>query len=139
MALGLMANVSLAQNISPDSTKLALKRLNEIKQELKKSNQVSAESIDKMLSLGMWDDAFKAISTHKKPTPAIELLSADYFMLNNNFKPAEQIVNKILKQDPKNEKAVSLLVALKVQAWLLPEAASICEQFLKTKSSEKNS
>jgi thioredoxin-like negative regulator of GroEL len=90
-----------------------------------------------MLSLGMWDEAFRAISSYKKPTQPIELLSADYFMLNNDYKSAEQIVNKVLKQDSKNEKAISLKVALKVQAWLLPEAATICEQFLKAKSSEK--
>jgi predicted Zn-dependent protease len=137
LAFVLISNVSFAQNISPDSTRLALKRLTEIKQELRKSNQNSAESIDKMLSLGMWDEAFKAISSYKNPTQAIELLSADYFMLNNDYKSAEQIVNKVLKQDSKNEKAISLKVALKVQAWLLPEAATICEQFLKAKGSEK--
>ncbi len=137
LACGLIANISFAQNISPDSAKLALKKLAEIKQELKKSNQTNAESIDKMLSLGMWDEAYKAIASHKKPTQAITLLSADYFMFNNDFKAAEQIVNKVLKQDSNNEKAISIQVALKVQAWLLPEAATICEQFLKTKSSEK--
>ncbi len=137
LAFGLIANATYAQSISPDSTRLALKRLTEIKQELKKSNQVSIESIDKMLSLGMWDEAFKAISSNKKPTPAIELLSADYLMLNNNFKDAELIVNKVLKQDIKNEKAISIRIALKVQAWLLPEAAAICEQFLKNNNSDK--
>ena len=119
LAFVLISNVSFAQNISPDSTRLALKRLTEIKQELRKSNQNSAESIDKMLSLGMWDEAFKAISSYKNPTQAIELLSADYFMLNNDYKSAEQIVNKVLKQDSKHEKAISLKVALKVQACLL--------------------
>lgn len=137
LAFVLISNVSFAQNVSPDSTRLALKRLTEIKQELRKSHQNSAESIDKMLLLGMWDEAFKAISSYKTPNQAIELLSADYFMLNNDYKAAEQIVNKVLKQDSKNEKAISLKVALKVQAWLLPEAATICEQFLKAKSSEK--
>lgn len=133
----LISNASFAQNISPDSITLILKRLAEIKQELRKSNQNSAENIDKMLSLGMWNEAFKAISNYKKPTQAIELLSADYFMLNNDYKAAERIVNKVLKQDSKNEKAISIKVALKLQAWLLPEAATICEQYLKTKGSEK--
>ena len=137
IVFGLISNFSFAQNLSPDSTKLALKRLNEIKQELKKSNQINIESIDKMLSLGMWNEAFKAISSYKKPTQAIDLLYADYLMLNNDFKAAEQIVNKVLKQDSKNEKAISIRIALKVQAWLLPEAASICEQFLKNNNSEK--
>lgn len=133
----LITNLSFAQQISPDSTKLALKRLAEIKQELKKSDLNNAENIDKMLSLGMWDEAFTAISTYKKPSLQIELLLADYLILNNDFKGAEQIVNKILKQDSKNEKAISIQVALKVQAWLLQEAATICEEFLKRKSSEK--
>lgn len=137
LAFALISNISFAQNLSPDSTNLALKRLVEIKQELKKSNQNNVENIDKMLSLGMWNEAFKAISSYKKPTQAIELLYADYFMLNNDYKAAEQIVNKVLKQDSKNEKAIAIKVALKVQAWLLPEAASICEQYLKTKDSEK--
>ena len=137
IVFGLISNFSFAQNLSPDSTKLALKRLNEIKQELKKSNQINIESIDKMLSLGMWNEAFKAISSYKKPTQAVDLLYADYLMLNNDFKAAEQIVNKVLKQDSKNEKAISIRIALKVQAWLLPEAASICEQFLKNNNSEK--
>ena len=63
----LISNASFAQNISPDSITLILKRLAEIKQELRKSNQNSAENIDKMLSLGMWNEAFEAISNYKKP------------------------------------------------------------------------
>lgn len=137
VAFVLIANLSFAQSLSPDSAKLALKKLQLIKQELRQSNQTDAAHIDKMLSLGMWAEASKAISGHKNPSVAIMLLSADYLMLNNDYKAAEQIVNKVLKQDPKNEKAVSILAALKIQAWLLPEAAAICEQFLKTKPSEK--
>ncbi len=130
-----------AQTIAPDDTALTLKELVKVKQQLKKNltdpKQNKIAIIQRMLELGSWNEALNAISSYKNPTQPIELLSADYLMLNNDFKGAEKIVNKVLKQDSKNEKAISLLVALKVQAWLLPEAATICEQFLKTKGSEK--
>lgn len=134
---GLIVNLSFAQNIAPDDAKLALTQLKAVKQELRKANQASPENIDKMLSLGMWEEALQAIGKYKTRTTAIDLLYADYLMLNNDFKAAELIVNKVLKQEPKNEKAVAIKAALKVQAWELPQAALICEQFLKTKPSEK--
>ena len=134
---GLMVNLSFAQNIPADDAKLALIQLKALKQGLKQANQINPESIDQMLSLGMWDEALQAIAKHKKPTTAIVLLSVDYLMLNNDFKTAALIVNKVLKQEPRNEKAVALSAALRVQAWQLPEAALICEQFLKVKPAEK--
>ena len=133
---------SYGQTISPDSTASAMKQLKGLKQQLSKSLSVDkgknkVARIQRMLELGMWEEAIQAIAENKKPSAGYKLLLADYLMLNNELKKAETIVNEVLKGEPKNEKALLLKVFLEIQAWRLPQAAAICERAVKEKSSEK--
>ncbi|MBB2150581.1 tetratricopeptide repeat protein [Pedobacter gandavensis] len=126
-----------AQTIYPDSAGLALKQLSKEKQAIMQhfSNAGNkTESIEKMLSLGLWKEAALAISANKQPSTAYKLLSADYLILNNDFKQAEVLVDQLRKVEPKNEKAILLKAYLEIQAWRLPAAAALCEQALKGQS-----
>ncbi|WP_342328206.1 tetratricopeptide repeat protein [Pedobacter sp. FW305-3-2-15-E-R2A2] len=129
-----------AQNISPDSAGKALKDLSALKAKVLKEFSFSGkpvEGIQRMLQLGMWKEATRAIAAHPKPSVAYQLLSADYLILTNELKKAELLVNEVHKAQPKNEKAILLKAFLEIQAWRLPQAAALCEQALKSQPSEK--
>lgn len=130
-----------AQTIHPDSAGLALKKLSSLQQEvLKKAKQPGkeqVESLSKLLQLGMWNEAMQTVNGKGSNTPDFQLLKADYLILTNELKQAEQIVFEVLKKQPSNEKAILLKAFLEIQAWRLPEAAQVCELALKKQPSEK--
>lgn len=129
-----------AQTLSPDSAGRALKDLSALKARTLKEFSASGkqvEGIRRMLQLGMWKEATAAIAAHKPASAAYKLLSADYLILSNELKKAEVLVNEVRKAEPKNETAIVLKAFLEIQAWRLPEAAALCEQALKVRSSEK--
>jgi tetratricopeptide (TPR) repeat protein len=129
-----------AQTISPDSAGKALKDLSALKAKVLKefsSSGKPVEGIQRMLQLGMWKEATRAIAAHPRPSVDYQLLSADYLILTNELKKAEVLVNAVRKAQPKNDKAILLKAFLEIQAWRLPEAAVLCEQALKSQPSEK--
>ena len=132
---------SIAQTIDPDSIEMAKKQLIIVKKSLSESlikrGRNRGPIIQKMLELGMWQEALKAISGLKSGSKEHQLLSAEYLILNNEFKEAEILVNKILVKHVQDEKAILLKSLLEMHAWQLPEAASILEKALKNMQSEK--
>lgn len=132
---------SFAQTIDPDSIELVKKQLSSVKkgliENLGKENSNSGQIIQSMLELGMWQEALKAMSELKSGSLEHQLLAAEYLILNNEFKEAEVIVNKILVKNGQEEKAILLKSVLEMHAWRLPEAASILEKALKNLRSEK--
>ncbi|WP_316820799.1 tetratricopeptide repeat protein [Pedobacter gandavensis] len=129
-----------AQTLHPDSVVLALKQLSKEKQELLHQFSASGnktEYVEKMLTLGLWEEAAQAISVNQQASPDFKLLKADYLFLNNEFKAAEALVDAFIKANPRHEKAILLKAALEIQAWRLQAAALRCEQALKTQPSEK--
>lgn len=121
-----------AQFINPDSTAKAMAALQRLQVQLKKNlsdpGTDKAAVLQKMLDVGMWDEAYEAIRAQDQSLPEYRLLLADYYILNNDFKEAETLVSKVLEQDKNNEKALLKKAFLAIQAWQLPEAADICEQ-----------
>lgn len=132
---------SFAQTIDPDSIELVKKQLTSVKkgliENLGKENSNSGQIIQSMLELGMWQEALKAMSELKSGSLEHQLLAAEYLILNNEFKEAEVIVNKILVKNGQEEKAILLKSVLEMHAWRLHEAASILEKALKNLRSEK--
>jgi predicted Zn-dependent protease len=128
------------QNINPDSATLALKELTKVKQQLLKAVETPGQQkvpvIQRMIELGMWNEALKEIERNKKPSADYKILSANYLILNNELKKAARLVYEVLKAQPKNQKALLLKAFLEVQAWQLPQAAATCEKALKDGTNE---
>ena len=108
--LSFNSTILIAQNIHPDSILLIKQGLNKKKQEL--SLELSKKSgdpialLDRMLELGMWQEALQGINLLKKDSPEQELLLANYLILNNDFKTAEKHINQVLVQYKQNERAI---------------------------------
>ena len=130
-----------AQTINPDNIELVKKELNNTKKELslKFLNHSGSQALilERMLELGMWQEALKGINSLKKGSPEQQLLLANYLILNNDFSAAEKYVNIVLGQDKQNEQAIYLKSVLEMHAWRLSNAALLLEEVLKNKSSEK--
>ncbi|WP_395627161.1 hypothetical protein, partial [Daejeonella sp.] len=96
-----------AQTINPDNIELVKKELNNTKKELslKFLNHSGSQTLvlERMLELGMWQEALKGIHSLKKGSPEQQLLLANYLILNNDFSAAEKYVNIVLGQDKQNE------------------------------------
>ncbi|WP_395803349.1 tetratricopeptide repeat protein [Daejeonella sp.] len=139
--LSFNSTILIAQTIHPDSILLIKQGLNKKKQEL--SLELSKKSgdpialLERMLELGMWQEALQGINLLKKGNPAQELLLANYLILNNDFKTAEKHVNQVLVQYKQNEQAIYLKSILEMHAWRLSNASSLLENAIKNKSSEK--
>jgi len=132
---------SIAQTIDPDSIELAKKQLvfvkTELSKELTKGGKNKEQIIRSMLELGMWREASQGIAKLKSGSKEHQLLSAEYLILNNEYKEAEILVNKVLSRYGQSEKAILLKSVLEMHAWRLPNAASILEKALKNMQSEK--
>jgi Tfp pilus assembly protein PilF len=132
---------SYAQTIHPDSISLIKQALNKKKQEL--SSELSKKSgdhithLERMLELGMWQEALQGINSLKKGSPEQELLLANYFILNNDFSAAEKHVEQVISRDKQNEQAIYLKSVLEMHAWRLSNASSLLENVIKNKSTEK--
>ncbi|TDQ11342.1 tetratricopeptide repeat protein [Pedobacter metabolipauper] len=125
---------SQSQTLNPDDTKAvfaALEKSRTVLLEDKTSAADQAVKISRMLKLGLWNEANVLIHSDQFKTIDHQLLYADYLVLINEFEQAGVIVNKVLKAQPKNEKAVLLKSFLEIQAWRLPSAADYALKALK--------
>lgn len=137
----LQANV-FSQRIDPDNTIAAAKQLEFEQETLRnqfKNSAIQPEVvIERMLDLGLFEEAEKSIKKIKEPSStAAKLLNARYLILTNDFKGAENFVNDILKKEPGLEKAVALNIFLEIQAWRLDNAKRICTDYLSGNNSEE--
>lgn len=132
-----------AQVIDADNTAEASKRLQaeqaSLRQQFKeKSGNLPIPVLERMLNLGLFEEAKSAIRTIKDPSaPEARLLKAHNLVLLNDFKGAETFVNEVLKNHPDLEQAVAWKAFLEIQAWRLERAKEICTDYLSKKKSEK--
>jgi cytochrome c-type biogenesis protein CcmH/NrfG len=125
-----------AQTINPDSAALALSSLKKTHDDMRqqpvaKGHAQLVAQINLMLKLGVWDKAQSVLKT-LPDNPDYELLKADYLIMHNDYFDAEGLVNKVLKKNAANEKALQLRATLQIQAWRLPQAITTCKAILKT-------
>ncbi len=133
---------ALSQIIDPDNAVEDSKRLkieqNSLRNQFKNSEFQPENVIDKMLDLGLFEEARKSIKKIKSSTSiTANLLNARYLILTNDFKGAENYVNNVLKKQPGLEKAVALKIFLEIQAWRLENAKQICTSYLIKNNSEE--
>ena len=131
-----------SQRINPDNTVEASNQLKieqmRLQTQFHNSAIQPASVIEKMLDLGLFEDAKRAVEYIKDPSSAAsKLLKARYLILTNDFKGAERYVNEVLKEQPGLEKAVALHIFLEIQAWRLDHAKRICTTYLSKKHSEE--
>lgn len=119
------------QNLSPDDTEGALSLLTEQRLEIRKENGPrSATRIAEMLKLGMWEDLEKELKK-KNLSGDLLLQKAQFLLLKNRFKEAEQILKKI-KVGPNEQESYDLLqIRLLTEAWELQKAEKACINILK--------
>lgn len=139
--LSLNTLITFGQAINPDSVISATKELHNYKKQLLSAlsdPQVKkVPLIQRMIELGMWEEASLAIKQFKPATSEYQLMSAEYHIIHNEFKKAEVLVHEVLNKQSGNEHAILLKAGLEIQAWRLQEAVMICEKALKKKASEK--
>ena len=132
-----------AWQIDPDNTVEATKQLqseqeNLRRQVLAKPGSVSPKIIERMLNLGLFEEANNALNNLKDPsTPKVKLLKAHYQVLMNDFAKAEKFVNDVLKNNADVEEAVALKIFLEIQAWRLENAKKISTDYIAKKKAEK--
>jgi len=81
------------------------------------------ERIDKMLDVGLWDAAQKALFKKKsKRSTETDRLKGKYFFLTYHFNEAEAQVNSLLDKDPEYLPGLVLKTKLQIQAWRLKDA-----------------
>ena len=88
------------------------------------------EVLKSMLMLGQWDEALAGIrSGNLAPTDSLNLM-ASWHWLHNDFFKSEACLDAVLQLDPDNRAAQIMQARLKVEAWQLTEAESLCRALL---------
>ncbi len=135
--------ISFGQSINADDTRAATAALHEMRSDLKvkaksaTNDRTRFEVADKMLRLGLWDEARQVMKSMNQSSDSYRHLQSQYLILNNDYKGAQSLVDGILKKNPNNQDALAEKAFLEIQAWRLSNAASLCEAALKKQYSEK--
>lgn len=88
--------------------------------------------IRRLLELGLWDEAESAMRTHSG-LGALDkaLLKIRFSWLNNDFKAAEDQVQRVLQTHPDQSEALQFRATLYIESWELQKAVDLCEHLLK--------
>jgi tetratricopeptide (TPR) repeat protein len=115
----------------PDNTVDVMQKLTEIRQQVIQSSQLeTTEKINRLIELGLWDEAERMLKTAKS-TLQLKLSKAELYFKQNKFKEAESLVNEVLRQNQMRREALLLKSKLHVQAWELKQAEAIAQKLLK--------
>ncbi|MEJ8758227.1 tetratricopeptide repeat protein [Pontibacter sp. H259] len=122
-----LALPTLAQN--PDDIKAVREKLQQERQQAKAATITPAEKAEKLLELGLWQEAEQTIAK-AKPTVQTIVAKVKLAILNNEFAQAEKLVTQALKIQPEAPEALLLKSKLQVQAWELEKAKATANQIL---------
>ena len=89
----------------------------------------SAEKAQQLLELGAWEEAANLIAA-AEPSLARTLAQARLAFLQHAYGQAEELVNAVLQEEPRNREALLLKSKLQVQAWDLAEAEATAKRLL---------
>ncbi|MBF9253943.1 tetratricopeptide repeat protein [Pontibacter sp. 172403-2] len=104
------------------------RKLEQEREKVKQATGINAaERAGRMLELGLWQEAAQVLQT-AKPGAQVKLAKAKLFILQNEFAQADELVQAVLKENPKQREALLLQSKLQVQAWELPEAMATARQ-----------
>lgn len=127
-----MPSLVISQEIDPDDTREAHKVLDDTRQKLRLNTDLSpVRKAERMLELGMWEEAARLIYSEDKPGQEMQLVQARYLILQNEFRKAENVIQNLLAKSPSLEKAKIMRAELYVQRWDLPKARLICDELLR--------
>jgi tetratricopeptide (TPR) repeat protein len=119
------------QGQAVDDTALCLSLLNKERSQLA-SGVATAEGQDKavilrkMLELGMWDEALTLITEDLTlDDNDRNTLMAQYYILNNRYREAENEIDSVLQRSPGHLPALTLRAQLLIEAWKLDEAIEL--------------
>ncbi|WP_440998787.1 tetratricopeptide repeat protein [Fodinibius sp. SL11] len=84
--------------------------------------EATAENIERLITLGLWDEAESYLSDIKKPSALLKLTEARLLIKKHQYTKAEQIVSSVLQEKHANREAILLQLELDIQAWRLDQA-----------------
>jgi Flp pilus assembly protein TadD len=122
-----LALPALAQH--PDDIQAVREKLQQERQQAKTATIAPAEKAEKLLELGLWQEAEQTIAT-AKPTVQTTVAKAKLAIVNNEFEQAEKLVTQALKLQPTSPEALLLQSKLQVQAWELEKAKATANKIL---------
>ncbi len=118
---------ALAQH--PDDLTAVREKLQQERQDAKTATVAPAEKAERLLELGLWENAEQTIRSAKETVPVI-LAKAKLAIVNNEFEQAEKLVTQALKLQPESADALLLQSKLQVQAWELEKAKATANKIL---------
>ncbi|MEL7834758.1 tetratricopeptide repeat protein [Fodinibius sp. Rm-B-1B1-1] len=92
--------------------------------------EVTSESIQKLITLGLWDEAESYLSEVEQTDIPMALVEARLLIKKHQYTEAEQIVSSVLQNQPDNREALLLQAELDIQAWRLNHADQKAKKLL---------
>ncbi len=97
----------------------------------------SAETLEKLLDLGLWQEATFRLASGDD-SPGMQMARAKYAWLQNDFSETERLTNAVLKAEPGNFKANLMKSVLEVEAWELEKAAETAKKLADNSRGDEN-
>lgn len=94
--------------------------------------EVTSENIQKLITLGLWDEAESYLAEIKEAGMPLRLAEAYLLIKKHQYAKAEQIVSSVLEDRPDNREATLLQTELDIQAWRLDQADQKAANLLDT-------
>ncbi|MCG8606730.1 tetratricopeptide repeat protein [bacterium] len=131
LSLILFSRFASSLRINPDDLSEARRVLDIERQRILMNHEpLSAAKIHHMLDLGLWQQAGELLDQVREPNTDHKLAQGRFFFLNNEFQKAEGVVEEILQNAASHRQVLLLKTQLKIEAWLLDDAAQICRELL---------
>jgi thioredoxin-like negative regulator of GroEL/Tfp pilus assembly protein PilF len=99
-------------------------------------NEVTAQNIEKLIELGMWNDAERYISDADNESNEIKLAEAKLLFKKHRYSNSETIVNDVLESNSANRMARLLKAELHIQAWELDKADEVGSSLLQENAND---
>jgi thioredoxin-like negative regulator of GroEL len=84
--------------------------------------KTTAVNIQKLITLGLWDEAESYLLEFEQPDIPIQLTKARLLLKKHQYAEAEKIVSSILQDQQDNREAILLQIELDIHAWQLEKA-----------------
>lgn len=94
----------------------------------------SPEALERMIELGLWDEAETRLDDITQDTDEYKLAKAQLLFKQHQYDDAERVVDEVVESNPGSRKAQLLQSELDIQSWQLEEADQVATALLSENS-----
>lgn len=97
-----------------------------------------AARVQRMIELGMWDEAAALLENGQGADPDLRVAEAHLLIERHRYREAEALIDQILNRNPRHHQARLAKARLQIQAWNLDAAAATAQALLEERARDED-